>query len=75
MAEDKATSAKSPDRRPLARALRAQVDADQLALLTAYRAFIAHSETCQPCRTTGVDCDTAAGLREAWRIAREAATP
>ncbi|GFH34265.1 hypothetical protein [Streptomyces pacificus] len=74
MADDRATSAKNPDGWPLERALRAQVDAGQLALLTAYRAFITHTETCRPCRETSVDCDEAAGLRQAYRAAK-AATP
>lgn len=74
MAEDRATSTKSPDGRPLERALRAQVDAGQLALLAAYRAFIAHTEACRPCREANVDCDEAASLRRAYRVAK-AATP
>ncbi|MDI9885881.1 hypothetical protein QMZ92_16225 [Streptomyces sp. HNM0645] len=74
MPEDRATSTKNPDGRPLERALRAHADAGQLALLAAYRAFIAHTEACQPCRATNVDCDEAASLRQAYRTAK-AATP
>lgn len=72
MAEHKGASTKSPDGRPLERAIRAHIDGAQLALLQAYRDFIAHSEACDPCRTTGVDCDIAASLRIAWRDARDA---
>lgn len=44
----------------------------------AYRAMLDHtsprkdSPGCAECRTEGTDCETAAGLRKAWRAARNA---
>ncbi|MEU0157920.1 hypothetical protein ABZ154_03505 [Streptomyces sp. NPDC006261] len=38
-----------------------------------YSAFIKHIQQCPPCRKDGADCDTAAGLRQAWRKAKDAA--
>ncbi|MFE4372620.1 hypothetical protein ACFRMN_31185 [Streptomyces sp. NPDC056835] len=37
-----------------------------------YSAFIAHAQSCIPCRA-GVDCDEAATLRQSWRQAKERA--
>ncbi|MFE3326917.1 hypothetical protein [Streptomyces sp. NPDC059176] len=71
MAEHRATAASHTDGRPLERALRAHADTASLNLLQAYRDFIAHSETCTGSCPHGVDCDEAAGLREAWRTARQ----
>lgn len=71
MSEDRATRTRNTDGQPLERALRAHADTASLNLLQAYRDFIAHSETCTGSCTKGVDCDTAASLREAWRTARK----
>lgn len=40
------------------------------AAADAYRAFIAHVAGCSDCRTRGLDCADASGLRQAWRDAR-----
>jgi hypothetical protein len=37
------------------------------SVLGAYRAFIAHTQACEECRTEGVDCDDASRLRQLWR--------
>ena len=39
----------------------------------AWRAFIIHTGDCAHCITTGLNCDTAAILKQAWREARDAA--
>ena len=51
---------------PVARALRARA----AGVAQAYRDFIAHVAGCPDCRTWGLDCTAAAGLRQAWRDAR-----
>lgn len=39
----------------------------------AYKTFICHTQDCAECRSGGVDCATAAELRQAWRDARTTA--
>ncbi|WP_381797320.1 DUF6415 family natural product biosynthesis protein [Streptomyces niveus] len=50
----------------------APLDADP-AQREASRAFMAHVRGCGDCRTQGVDCDEAAGLRATWREAKSQA--
>ena len=38
-----------------------------------WRAFITHTQACTQCRATGLDCEPAAALKQAWRDARGAA--
>ncbi|MEU0001482.1 hypothetical protein ABZ069_31650 [Streptomyces microflavus] len=52
--------------------VRAQHRAGEAAVQTAYSAFIRHTQECPPCRKTGADCASAAGLRQAYRDAKEA---
>lgn len=52
----------------------AQHRAGEAAVQGAYSAFIRHTQMCAPCRTEGKDCETAATLRQAWRVARAAVT-
>lgn len=57
----------SPDGGPVSRALRAlTADADR-----AGRDFMDHTQACDDCRRTGLDCEQAAVLKEAWRTARQ----
>jgi hypothetical protein len=42
------------------------------SILGAYRAFIAHTQACEKCRTEGVDCGDAGRLRQLWRDAKAA---
>ena len=74
MAEHRAAATGSTDGRPLERALRAHADTASLNLLQAYRDFIAHTEACPSCRTSSIDCDEAADLRQAYRAAKAATT-
>ncbi|MFC8282952.1 hypothetical protein [Streptomyces cyaneofuscatus] len=53
--------------------VRAQHRAGEVAVQTAYAAFIDHIQKCPPCRTDGADCDTAAELKQVYRDAKEAA--
>ncbi|NUL09049.1 hypothetical protein [Streptomyces lunaelactis] len=43
------------------------------ATLHAYRDFITHTQGCDTCIATGVDCQQAAELKQIWRAARGAA--
>lgn len=52
--------------------VQAQHRAGEDAVQRAYTAFIRHTQLCPPCRMDGADCETAAGLRQAWRDARAA---
>lgn len=52
----------------------AQHRAEEDAVQAAYTAFIRHTQECTGCRTGGMDCDAAAGLRQTWRDARRAVT-
>jgi hypothetical protein len=38
----------------------------------AWRAYLAHTADCGSCRVDGVDCQTAAELKQAWRDAKDA---
>lgn len=51
---------------PVSRALRSRA----AAAAQAYRDFIDHAAGCSDCRTLGLDCSEAVGLRQAWREAR-----
>ncbi|MER5892265.1 hypothetical protein [Streptomyces sp. NPDC001876] len=46
----------------------------EAAVQVAYTAFIRHPQLCDVCRTEGMDCETAATLRQVWRDARAAVT-
>ncbi|MFF3060903.1 hypothetical protein [Streptomyces sp. NPDC057909] len=50
----------------------AQNRAGEDAVQAAYTAFIRHTQACAECRTGGMDCGDAAGLRQTWRDARQA---
>lgn len=66
MADSTNPPAAAAENGPATRALRAKAaDAAQ-----AYHDFIAHVAGCSDCRTRGLDCKAAAGLRQAWRDAR-----
>lgn len=53
--------------------VQAQLAAGDAAVQAAYSAFIRHTQKCNTgCRTEGADCETAAGLRQAWRDAKTA---
>ncbi|MFE4653606.1 hypothetical protein [Streptomyces sp. NPDC056707] len=44
--------------------------AEEAIVQTAYSAFIRHTQTCAECRTGGMDCVTAAELRQEYRAAK-----
>ncbi|QQZ56844.1 hypothetical protein IFE09_26960 [Streptomyces microflavus] len=52
---------------------RAQHRAGEAAVQDTYSAFIKHIEECTPCRKDGADCATAAGLKQAYRDAKDQA--
>ncbi|MGW1492543.1 hypothetical protein [Streptomyces sp. NPDC002402] len=56
-----------------ARAQRATTAAALAARDEAWRAFIDHTQACDTCRNTGLDCELAAELKQIWRAARKAA--
>ncbi|MFB7219326.1 hypothetical protein [Streptomyces sp. NPDC056227] len=51
----------------------AQHRANEATMQTAYSAFIRHTQKCDECRTGGMDCVTAAELRQAYRAAKASA--
>ncbi|MZF56966.1 hypothetical protein GTX53_24560 [Streptomyces sp. SID5594] len=53
--------------------VQARLDAGDRAVQKAYAAFIDHTQKCDPCRTDGADCDTAAELKQVYRKAKDAA--
>lgn len=71
MADSRDATTPGEEPGPASRALRAGA----AAILTAYQAFIAHTQHCQDCRFTGLDCTAAGQLRQDWRTAKDAATP
>lgn len=54
--------------------VQAQHRVGEQAVQAAYSAFIRHTQGCVECRTGGMDCHSAAQLRQVWRKAKAAAT-
>lgn len=52
---------------------RGQRAATAAATDEAWRAFITHTQACDTCRSSGLDCDLGAELKQIWRTARKAA--
>ena len=66
MTESTNPAAAAAEDGPVSRALRSRA----AVAAQAYRDFIAHVSGCTDCRSLGLDCKDAIGLRQAWRDAR-----